>query len=219
MATKNLTYKDVFSTNIAPSCVDVALDGELYHGLTLHVKKNLELKGAMGFVQNVVITCIDDEKADYMPESFEFAVRLYTLYHYANIDLTKNANAAYTAIYCTDLYDRVLGVIDSSQHSCLISSASDRIDHWRKMMESSVATKVMELMMKIDGMVAGTNEVMGAVNSETFRNAVEQIKKYMETQKVDADDTDKPEDSDYSASSDAPDTSGNIIYLNKPVKK
>ncbi len=219
MATKNLTYKDVFPTNIVPSCVDVALDGKPYHGLTLHVKQNLELKDAMGFVQDIVTTCIDDEKADYMPESFEFAVRLYTLYHYANIDLTKNANNAYTAIYCTDLYDRVLRVIDSAQHACLISAASARIDHWRKMMESSVATKVMELMQKIDGMVAGTNEVIGAVNGEAFQNAVEQIKKYMETQKNENDDAHESEDSGQSTSSEAPEVPGNIVYLNNPTKK
>lgn len=175
MANKKMTMKTLMASIPEADKTDVKLEGEWFKDVTIQVRRTLPLEDAMHFVTDIASTCIDDEKADFMPEVFDFAVRLYVVMYYANIDLSNDAKKAYRILYETNLFEQVYAHVNTSQSANLILSAEKRIDHWRNILTSSLAGKMAEVMQKMDEVMAGSAEMTEAIESEDFKAAVARL--------------------------------------------
>lgn len=219
MASKKLTINTLMQSIPAVKVIESKLEGECFKDVMIYVKHTLSLEEAMGFVNNIVATCIDDEEGDYSPELFEFAVQLYTLLYYANIDLTKDAKKAYRILYGTTIHAQIHKFIDKEQYIELINAAESKIEHWKSVLTASVASKVAEMMQKMDAMVAGGEQMMETIDSDSFKEAVARLTDGSFLSNTDtvspAPEAEISEVEPIAAESDAKDVSGNIVYLKK----
>ncbi len=171
MKSKKMTFNMVAAkTNQAEQTETITIDD-----MTIEVKKRLDMKHAMQFVQDIVSTCFDEEEATYIPEIFDAAIRIGTLMHYAGFDVPKDADKAFTVVYNTDLFDRVLTIIDKKQFEELITGAKRKMAFKRDLLVSTAAQKVLELITKMDDVLGRGVKVMESVNAEELSNTMKEI--------------------------------------------
>lgn len=175
MASKKYTINTLMQSIPDVNKVELKPEGGCFKDVVIQVRTTLPLEDAMGFVRDIAATCIDDENAEYSPELFDFAVRLYTLMYYANIDLSKDAKKAYQILYNTGIFDQVSESVQAEQLVDLIEAAEKKIEHWKNILSSSVAGKVSDLMKKMDEVMSGSEQMMEAIDGEEFKAAVARL--------------------------------------------
>lgn len=175
MANKKFTINSLMESIPEVTKTDIKLEGECFKEVTVSVRHTLPLEDAMNFVKDVFATCVDDEQSEFMPELFDFAVRMYTVMYYANIDLSKDVKKAYRILYDTNLFRQVYSAVDMEQITNLILSAEKRLEHWRNIASSSMAAQVSDLMRKMDDVIAGSEDMMNTINGDDFKTAVSRL--------------------------------------------
>ena len=175
MASKKFTINTLMESIPEVNKTDVKLEGEYFKDVTVQVRRTLPLEDAMNFVKDITATCIDDEQAEFMPELFDFAVRMYVVMYYANVDLSKDVKKAYRILYDTTLFEQVYAHVNTAQSTNLILSAEKRIEHWKNILSSSLAGKVSEMLRKMEDVMAGSEVMMAAIDGDEFKAAVARL--------------------------------------------
>lgn len=175
MASKKFTINTLMESIPEVNKTDIKLEGEYFKDVTVQVRRTLPLEDAMNFVKDITATCIDDEQAEFMPELFDFAVRMYVVMYYANVDLSKDVKKAYRILYDTTLFEQVYAHVNTAQSTNLILSAEKRIEHWKNILSSSLAGKVSEMLRKMEDVMAGSEEMMAAIDGDEFKAAVARL--------------------------------------------
>lgn len=175
MASKKFTINTLMESIPEVNKTDVKLEGEYFKDVVVQVRRTLPLEDAMNFVKDITATCIDDEQAEFMPELFDFAVRMYVVMYYANVDLSKDVKKAYRILYDTTLFEQVYAHVNTAQSTNLILSAEKRIEHWKNILSSSLAGKVSEMLRKMEDVMAGSEEMMAAIDGDEFKAAVARL--------------------------------------------
>lgn len=175
MASKKFTINTLMESIPEVNKTDVKLEGEYFKDVVVQVRRTLPLEDAMNFVKDITATCIDDEQAEFMPELFDFAVRMYVVMYYANVDLSKDVKKAYRILYDTTLFEQVYAHVNTAQSTNLILSAEKRIEHWKNILSSSLAGKVSEMLRKMEDVMAGSEEMMTAIDGDEFKAAVARL--------------------------------------------
>lgn len=160
---------------IEPVVTEVEIDASIFGVDKLSVKSTLDMGEAFSFVQVVADSCIGTEDMEYNPEYFEFAMMLYTMYYYADVDMTKDIQGAYYAMYHTDIYLKVMAQINIDQYDDLRESAMKRVEHARSVAVESIGSKVNDVMNGLSALVQGSEEMNRVLNDEDFKQAVERI--------------------------------------------
>ena len=143
--------------------------------VTITIRRTLPLKDMMQFVQNVVSSCIDKEKSEYVPEIKNFAIRSEVLTNYANFNMPSNVEKQYELVYCTDVYNQVIEHIDTRQLAEIEDAIDSHIDHEIKMIQSVVATKTNELLLRVEEMIEQFSNIFGGINSDDFNGVVKKL--------------------------------------------
>ena len=139
------------------------------------IRRTLPLKDMMQFVENVVSSCVDAETASYTPEIKEFAIRSEILTTYANFNLPSNVEKQYELLYCTDVLCQVMEHINNKQLHEIELAIDARIDHEVKMIETVLAAKTNEMMLRIEAMVEQFEAAFGGINSDDFNGVVKKL--------------------------------------------
>lgn len=143
--------------------------------VNITVRHILPLKEMMQFVENVVSSCVDTENASYTPEIKEFAIRSEIMTTYANFNLPSNVEKQYELLYCTDVFCQVMEHINQKQLYEIEEAINARIDHEVKMIETVLAAKTNEMMLRIENMVEQFESAFGGVNSKEFNEVVKKL--------------------------------------------
>ena len=175
MASKKFTINTLMESIPEVNKTDVKLEGEYFKDVVVQVRRTLPLEDAMNFVKDITATCIDDEQAEFMPELFDFAVRMYVVMYYANVDLSKDVKKAYRILYDTTLFEQVYAHVNTAQSTNLILSAEKRIEHWKNILSSSLAGIVSEMLRKMEDVMAGSEVMMAAIDGDEFKAAVARL--------------------------------------------
>lgn len=218
MASKKITINALMESIPEAETTEVNLEGGCFKDVTIRVRRTLPLEDALGFVHDIATLCTDDKTAEYSPELFDFAVRLHVLTYYANVDLTKDVKKAYRILYMTNIFQQVYTCVDSTQCSNLILSAERKIDHWKSLMESSVAGKVSEMLKKMEDVMVGSEQMMEAIDSDDFKAAVARLAEGGILGKAEmpiAPDEAHAEIPSPEAKQDTKGDTGNVVYLKK----
>ena len=139
------------------------------------IRRTLPLKDMMQFVENVVSSCVNAETASYTPEIKEFAIRSEILTTYANFNLPSNVEKQYELLYCTDVLCQVMEHINNKQLHEIEVAIDARIDHEVKMIETVLAAKTNEMMLRIEAMVEQFEAAFGGINSDDFNGVVKKL--------------------------------------------
>ncbi|MBR6632457.1 MAG: hypothetical protein IKK89_11025 [Alistipes sp.] len=143
--------------------------------MNIIIRRTLPLKDMMQFVENVVSSCVDAETASYTPEIKEFAIRSEILTTYANFNLPSNVEKQYELLYCTDVLCQVMEHINNKQLHEIEVAIDARIDHEVKMIETVLAAKTNEMMLRIEAMVEQFEAAFGGINSDDFNGVVKKL--------------------------------------------
>lgn len=143
--------------------------------VNITIRRTLPLNDMMQFVENVVSSCVDAETASYTPEIKEFAIRSEILTTYANFNLPSNVEKQYELLYCTDVLCQVMEHINNKQLHEIEEAIDARIDHEVKMIETVLADKTNEMMLRIESMVEQFESAFGGINSDDFNGVVKKL--------------------------------------------
>lgn len=143
--------------------------------VNITIRHTLPLKDMMQFVENVVSSCVNAEDASYTPEVKEFVIRSEILTNYANFTLPSNVEKQYELLYCTDVLRQVMEHINNEQLHEIEAAIDARIDHEVKMVETVLAAKTNEVILRIDDMVEQFKTVFGGINSDDFNGVVKKL--------------------------------------------
>lgn len=143
--------------------------------VNITIRRTLPLKDMMQFVENVVSSCVDAETASYTPEIKEFAIRSEILTTYANFNLPSNVEKQYELLYCTDVLCQVMEHINNKQLHEIEAAIDARIDHEVKMIETVLAAKTNEMMLRIEAMVDQFEAAFGGINSDDFNGVMKKL--------------------------------------------
>lgn len=143
--------------------------------VNISIRRTLPLKDMMQFVENVVSSCVDAKTATYTPEIKEFAIRSEILTTYANFNLPSNVEKQYELLYCTDVLCQVMEHINNKQLHEIEEAIDARIDHEVKMIETVLAAKTNEMMLRIEAMVEQFESVFGGISGDDFNGVVKKL--------------------------------------------
>lgn len=144
-------------------------------GVDITIRRRLPLKDMMQFVENVVSSCIDAETATYTPEIKEFVIRSEILTTYANFNLPTNAEKQYELVYGTNALEQVMEHIDRNQFYEIEEAIDARIEHEVRVLETSVATKANEMMVRLSDAIEQVNSMFSDVSSDDFNQVVKNL--------------------------------------------
>ena len=137
--------------------VDVVLNNT--DDVTFTIKRFLGIQDAISFVANVVESCINGENAEYLPESYDFAIRLNVIKFYTNLRLPSSMDKQYTLMYNTTAFDQVLREINIDQYASLTDAIDKKIKFTIDTMSSMYASKINEVIELFNDLLESSNEV------------------------------------------------------------
>lgn len=139
------------------------------------IKYNLSLSEMLQFVEDVVSSCVDAENGKFYPEIMWFSIYSAVLTMYANFNLPSNVEKQYNLVYNTDAVELVMGYINRNQYKEIVDAIQSRIDHERKIMESTLLDKMSELVNRMTAYVQQSDTLFGSIDSEDMSSLVKNL--------------------------------------------
>lgn len=160
--------------------IDDNIVTETLHGtedVIIHIQKTLSLSEMISFVQEVVESCVDMETGDYVPEAYDFAVRVGVLTHYANFTMPTNMDKKYFLVYNTNAFQQVLEHIDEHQFNDIIRAIDKKIQFMLSVISSTAIGKINEVIAKFGEIAEVGSKAFGEMDTEDIANAIKNISK------------------------------------------
>ncbi len=171
--TKKLTFNMLAAEVQSKEPASVTVRG--FEDQPLMVQRTLTLNNAIEFVRNTVSMVVDEESGEYLPEVFDFALKLNVLMSYAGIPVPKDFNKAYKVIYESNLYESVMEVINKEQYYILEDAIEDRVKYLRDTFVASAAAQLNKLVQKMDNVMNESTSALGQINSTDFLKALDSM--------------------------------------------
>lgn len=168
--TKKLTFNMIAAEIQPEEPVMITVRG--FEDQPIAVQKTLSFKQALSFIKNTTAMVVDAEMGEYMPEIFDFALKLNVIMSYADIPVPKDLEKAYKVVYESNLYDSVMDVINSEQYYILEDAVSDRVQYLRDTLVSGAAIQVNAMIKKMEDMMGDSLKTLNEFNSDSFLNAL-----------------------------------------------
>lgn len=137
----------------------------VWNGIEIKVKRVLDLKEALAFVDRITSSCFVDGTNEYLPEAEDFAYRCTLVEMFTNVKLPESIEHKYRVLYRTDLckeiekyvYQDQLEDMRRSAHDKAVRIADANISALQKEV-SDAAAAVSDLVSKITGLFSGIED-------------------------------------------------------------
>lgn len=136
-----------------------------WNGLTVEVKRVLDVKDAFALVKDVVDASFL-ENGTYVPEVADLALRVGVLERYANFSMPDNLERQYALAYATDAYDSVLPYVDSEQFAAIRYAIERKTDMLCDANVYAVQNDVNRLVESMEGLVQNMEAAFSGVSRE-----------------------------------------------------
>lgn len=143
----------------------------------IRIHKVISLPEMIAFVQEVVEACIDGESGEYLPESYDFAIRAGVLTHYANFTLPSNLEKQYWILYRTEAFNQVMRSIDKCQFENIINAIDRKIKFKLNLISSSAITAVNEMIGRFSEIAENVAKALNGVNAEDMAMIFQNVAK------------------------------------------
>lgn len=145
--------------------------------VTIQIKKTIPLQEMLLFVQEVVEACVDNENGEYIPEAYDFAIRVATLTHYANLSMPTNLEKQYWLVYNTKAFEQVLTHINTRQFDDIIRAIDKKIKFMLDVISSSAVIKINDVVSKFNDIAETSEKVFSGVNAEDMMKIIQGVSK------------------------------------------
>lgn len=160
--TKKISYKTLAAKLPAYPVTAVVLEGDIFEGMTIQVKRRLSLTEMNALICEIVNTLIDIQTGEYNPEYATLVKRMLLLKHYAGIQIGKtDIGNAYRVFAETDLYVQAMQYVDGSQVDEVLEAVDVRVAFLKEVIIATAGHKAMEMLTQMEQLM-GTVENMSA---------------------------------------------------------
>ena len=146
-----------------------------WNGLELMVRRTITLAETMEFVKFVTDICFADETNEYIPEVRDYAIKLFILEHYTNLELPKETENKYAIIYQTDIIPTVLNMLDGQQFNDIIRAIDTKLDYMAESNIEAITKHMNEAMALIENFGKQFSELFGGVDQESMTKIVDSL--------------------------------------------
>ena len=123
--------------------IEMVLDGT--EDVKFTIQTVLPFSEAIGFIEDVYNTCIDEKTGEYIVEAYDPAVRIATLTHYANFTIPSDIKKQYDLAYNTHAYDQIMSVINLRQYDDIIDTVNKKIEFQLNLMASTAYSRMNQI--------------------------------------------------------------------------
>lgn len=141
-----------------------------WNGLSLIIKRHLNLAEVAKFVDVCVKACFNPDDASYAPEAKDIAIRSCIVAFYTNITLPGNIAKQYELIYHSRILDVVMPNIDQTQLDAIIKAIDDKVEHLASANIEMVNKQMNDLYGALDGVQKQMSEMFNGVDADDIKN-------------------------------------------------
>ena len=145
--------------------------------VVIQIKKTIPLQEMLLFVQEVVEACVDSESGEYIPEAYDFAIRVGVLTHYANFSMPANLEKQYCLVYNTDAFSQVLAEINTRQFDDIVRAIDKKIEFMLNVISSSAVTKINDVISKFNDIAEASEKAFSGINADDMAKIIQGISK------------------------------------------
>ena len=99
-----------------------------WNGLELEVRRYISFSEMLEFVEFVTDMCFTSDNT-YMPEVRDYAIRVFVISRYTNIELPEDTDKRYELLYGTDIMRAVLQLVDAQQINEIVAAIDTKINY------------------------------------------------------------------------------------------
>lgn len=173
--TKKLSVADFESALTVENIVTEILSNT--NGVEITISKSISLDEMILFVQEVVEACIDGETGEYLPEAYDFAMRVAILTHYANFTMPSDMEKQYWLVYNTTAVEQVLQHINTRQFNDIVRAIDKKIEFMLNILSSSAVSKVNEIIAKFSDIAIAGENVFKGIDTNTMTSVMQSLSK------------------------------------------
>lgn len=143
-----------------------------WNGLTLVIKRHLNLAEVVKFVDVCVKACFNPDDTSYAPEAKDLAIRGCIVAFYTNVTLPDNIVKQYELIYHSRILDVVMPNIDQIQLDAIIKAIDDKVEHLASANIEFVDKQINDLLGALDGVQKQMSDIFGGIDAEDIKSII-----------------------------------------------
>lgn len=146
-----------------------------WNEVTIEVKNKLSIRELSTFVASATDICFTTSE-DYLPEVFEYAIKIATLSVYTNFSLPDSIESQYDLITFTDIVDKVLECVDATeQYANAVDAVKEKIDYRIKTNINLMRKQTNELFTALEAMLDKLKGVFDGIESTDMQNMIKAL--------------------------------------------
>lgn len=144
-------------------------------GYTIHIKRFLNFKDMMGFVNGVTSGCFAKSDNSYLPEARDFFFRCYIVESYTNVELPDTLEERNQLIYGSNIVDVILQYIDISQFNAIIDAIDKKVSALVDMKVKQINDEAEFVYQQINNLYTRLSDVFSGIDKGTIQSVVKAL--------------------------------------------
>lgn len=140
-----------------------------FGGITYQIKKMITMDEFITMVNRVTNYCFSDEN-EYLPELFQYALRICTFEYFTDIVLPKGIEDTYKVIYNEKIYTDILSNISESQFASIHDAINEKIRY-------RISISMSDARQQADSIMSELSEVQKQMSALTAQIDPEELAK------------------------------------------
>lgn len=137
-------------------------------------QKILPLNIMTGFVESIVDSCVDEVTGEYMPQSYDLAIKVNTVLYYSNCKLPNSLEEQYEILLESNVYDYIIDNINKTQYREILRAIDRKIKFKLDCISYSLTSPAKQIIDKLNNMIEEnqkTFEILDKTNvGELFKS-------------------------------------------------
>lgn len=141
----------------------------------IRITETISLNSMIEFVNTVVESCIDAENGDYVPEAYDFAIRVAVLTYYANFKMPSNSEKQYDLVYNTSAFYQIREKINGEQFHSIIKAIDKKIAFSLSLITSSAVMQIRELINRFSEIVKYSEDAFTGIDPKEMSGVMQKL--------------------------------------------
>lgn len=138
-------------------------------------QKILPLSIMTGFVEAVVDSCVDETTGEYLPQSYDLAIKLNTVLYYSDYSLPDKLDEQYRILLESDLYDFITDNINKTQYREMLRAIDRKIKFKLDCISYSLTTPAKQIIDKINNLISENQKTFETINKTDISELIKSI--------------------------------------------
>lgn len=138
-------------------------------------QKILPLSIMTGFVEAVVDSCVDETTGEYLPQSYDLAIKLNTVLYYSDYSLPDKLDEQYRILLESDLYDFITDNINKTQYREMLRAIDRKIKFKLDCISYSLTTPAKQIIDKINNLISENQKTFETINKTDINELIKSI--------------------------------------------